>query len=238
MAWLPCDSGLIGLAHLASEQQGQRVRDAIVVLVRVYLALAGAVAGIVIAANPAFVRQWVGAALFAGGKANILIAVLAVAMTLGHALAVVPSVLNQRLQIGYATLGAGLLHLGLAFGLGFRFGIVGVLAAGVISHGVVFSLLAWRPFARATGMYETALLADVVKPWAVRMLPLAIAAFIVQRVIGTPPLLVAVAVGALWGAFSMWVMRGLYLEFGPVRALYDRALQWLPLRRAPGARAV
>lgn len=238
VSWVPCDSGLVGLAHLAAEQQGRRVREAITVLMRVYLALSGSVACIIIAANPAFVAKWVGANLYAGGTANALIAVVVIAMTFGHALAVVPSVLGQRIQIGYATLWSGALHVVMAFGLGFRFGIVGVLAAGVLSHGVVFAMLAWRPFGRATGMRETALLADVLRPWALRMVPLAALAFAVQRAVGTPPLFVTIGLGGMIGALSMWFMRGLYLEFGPVRAMYDRLWTWRPLRRAAEARSL
>jgi len=44
LSWVPCDSGLIGLASLAGERQDARLREAIVVLVRGYLALAGATA--------------------------------------------------------------------------------------------------------------------------------------------------------------------------------------------------
>jgi hypothetical protein len=39
------------------------------------------------------------------------------------------------------------------------------------------------------------------------------------------------------GLFGMWYMRSLYLEFGPVRNLYDRLFKWLPFRAAPGTGA-
>ena len=234
LSWVPCDNGLVGLAQLAGERNDRRLRDAIVVMVRVYLSLAGAAACVVLAANPAFVRQWVGPDLFAGAIANVLIALVALAMTFGHALAVVPSVLGQRVQIGIASISCGVLHLALAFALGMRFGIVGVLAAGVLSHGVIFPALAWRPFARATGMPETALVADVLAPWAARFVPLAIGAFIVSRVAGTPALAVTIAAGGVIGLLVMLHMRPLYLQFGPVRALYDRVVRW-PLRSSPPA---
>ena len=226
LSWVPCDSGLVGLAQLAGEQQVRRLRDAIVVMVRVYLALAGAAACVVLAANPAFVRMWVGPALFAGGTANVLIAILAIAMTLGHALAVVPSVLGQRLQIGAATIVCGVLHLGFAFALGLKFGIAGVLAAGVLSHGVVFAALARKPFVRATGMHEAALVSEVIVPWFIRFAPLAVLSFGVSRYTGTPPLYVTIPGGAALAAVVMLYMRPLYLEFGPVRSLYDRVVRW------------
>jgi O-antigen/teichoic acid export membrane protein len=230
LSWVPCDGGLVGLAHLAGEQTGQRVHEAIVIMMRVYLALAGSVACVVLAMNPSFVTRWVGPSLFAGGRANVLIALLTIMMTFGHALAVVPSVLGQRLQIGFATLACGVMHVGLAFGLGLRFGVVGIVLAGVISHGIVFSALAWRPFTRATGMPETALFTSVIWPWARRMAPLAILAFAVEQVMGVPPLLVTVAAGGAMAAAGMWYMRPLYLTFGPVRALYDRFFQRFRLR--------
>jgi O-antigen/teichoic acid export membrane protein len=233
-SWIPCDNGLVGLAQLAGEQQSRRLRDAIVVMVRVYLALAGAVACVVLAANPAFVRRWVGPELFAGSVANTLIAILAIAMTFGHAVAVIPSVLGQRLQIGLATFGCGVLHVGLAVTLGMRLGIVGVLAAGVISHGIVFGLLAWRPFTKATQMSETALISDVVRPWIVRAAPMIVLAVAFSWLAATPPLLVTIAAGGAMAALVVWHMRPLYLEFGPVRTLYDRVVRW-PLRASRGA---
>ncbi len=236
MSWVPCDSGLAGLAHLAGEQQGPRVKQTIVVMVRVYLALAGAVACVILAVNPAFVRGWIGLNFYAGSNANLLIAILVVTMTFGHAISVVSSVLGQRVQIGSATFAAGLIHVALAFAIGMRLGIVGVLIAGVISHGVIFSSLAWRPFARATGMPETALFDDVIRPWLFRMSPLVVLSLILQKLIGTPPLPVTMGLGGIVGLAAVWHMRPLYLSFGPVRALYDRAFKWLPLRpRGAGA---
>lgn len=222
LSWIPCDNGLIGLAQLSAEGQSRRLRDALVVMVRVYLALAGAVACVIVAVNPAFVRQWVGPEMFAGMTANALLAALAIAMSFGHAVAVVPSVLGRRLDIGIATLACGVLHLGLAWGLGSRFGITGILAAGVISHGVVFSALAWKPFTRATGTTQFSLLSDVLSPWALRLAPMLVLALAVQRFMGTPSLPLTISTGALLGTIVLFYMRPLYIEFGPVRTLYDR----------------
>jgi O-antigen/teichoic acid export membrane protein len=222
LSWIPCDNGLIGLSQLSAEGQSQRLRDALVVMVRVYLALAGGVACVIIAVNPAFVREWVGPAMFAGTLANTLIAALAIAMTFGHAVAVIPSVLGRRLAIGLATMICGVLHLGLAWLLGSRFGVTGVIAAGVLSHGLVFSALAWKPFAQATGTSEISLLRDVLAPWGVRMAPMLLLAIALQRILGTPPLPLTIAAGALVGAVVLLYMRPLYIEFGPVRTLYER----------------
>lgn len=242
LSWVPCDSGLAGLANLAGEQRApadaatgrSRLHQTVIVMVRVYLALAGAVACVILAVNPAFVRGWVGLNFYAGWNANLLLAGLVVTMTFGHALSVVSSVMGQRVQIGVATFAAGLVHVALAFGLGMPLGIVGILMAGVLSHGVIFSAMAWRPFARATGMPETALLGDVLRPWLLRFVPLGLLSLAIQRVVGTPPLSVTIAIGGAIGLFAVWYMRSLYLEFGPVRSLYDRVFKWLPLRAAHG----
>ena len=222
LSWVPCDSGLIGLANLAGERQDARLREAIVVMVRGYLALAGATACVVLAVNPAFVSRWVGGMMFAGGKANALLAIVALAMTFAHALAVVPSALGQRMQIGLATFASGIVHIVFAFGLGWWLGIPGVLLAGVISHGIVFPALAWRPFAVATQMPETALLADVLRPWLIRFLPPVVVAIAIEQAVGVPTVPVIILIGGLVSLGSMWYMRPLYLQFGPVRALYDR----------------
>lgn len=232
LSWIPCDNGLIGLAQLSAEGQARRLRDALVVMVRVYLALAGAVACVIIAVNPAFVREWVGPPMFAGSTANTLIAALVIAMSFGHAVAVIPSVLGRRLAIGVATMICGVLHLGLAWFLGSRFGVAGVVAAGVVSHGLVFSALAWKPFAQATGTTEISLLSDVLVPWGARMAPMLILAVAVQRVSGTPPLPVTIVTGALVAATVLFYMRPLYVEFGPVRTLYERLTR--SLRAAQG----
>jgi O-antigen/teichoic acid export membrane protein len=235
LSWVPCDSGLIGLANLAGERQDTKLRETIVVMVRVYLALAGAAACIVLAVNPAFVSRWVGGQLFAGGKANALLAMVAIAMTFAHALAVIASVLGQRMQIGVATLGSGVAHVLAAIVLGRWLGIPGVILAGIVSHGLVFPLLAWRPFAVAARMPETALIGDVVRPWLLRFLPLVAVSIAIEQVMGVPTVPVTIALGAAVGFAAMWHMRPLYLSFGPVRALYDRFFKWLPPRAARGA---
>lgn len=163
--------------------------------------------------------------MFAGAVPNLMIAALAIAMSFGHAVAVIPSVLGRRLAIGLATMVCGVLHVGLAWFLGSHFGVTGIVAAGVASHGLVFSALAWKPFAQATGTTEISLLSDVLAPWATRMAPMLIVALLVQRLAGTPPLPVTIATGALVAATVLFYMRPLYIEFGPVRTLYERVLR-------------
>jgi O-antigen/teichoic acid export membrane protein len=226
LSWIPCDNGLIGLAQLSGENQLRRLRDALVIMIRVYLALSGAVACVIIAANPAFVHAWVGPEMFASMTTNTMIAALAVTMSFAHAVAVIPSVLGKRLEIGLATLACGALHIVIAWSLGMYYGPSGVVLAGIISHGFVFCALAWRPFAAATGTTELSVATDVLKPWAWRIVPMVALAFLVQRAIGLPPLPVTIAVGGAMGLLVVLFMRPLYIEFGPVRALYDRVTRW------------
>jgi len=140
--------------------------------------------------------------------------------------AVIPSVLGKRLEIGLATLVCGALHIVIAWLLGMRYGPAGVVLAGIISHGFVFCALAWRPFAAATGTTELALAADVLKPWSWRIVPMIALAFVVQRAIGLPSMPVTIAAGGAMGLLVVLFMRPLYIEFGPVRALYDRVVRW------------
>jgi hypothetical protein len=143
LSWVPCDGGSRP-RDLAGEHPGPRLRQAVVVMVRVYLALAGSVACVILAVNPAFVRGWVGLNFFAGSNANILIALLVVAMTFGHALAVVSSVLGQRFQLGVATLVSGVRTWGSPSDSG-PVRDCRRADGGVISHGLVFRRLPGVP---------------------------------------------------------------------------------------------
>jgi hypothetical protein len=53
-------------------------------------------------------------------------------------------------------------------------------------------------------------------------------AVLIDWFVATPPLLVTVAAGGSLAALVMWHMRPLYLEFGPVRTMYDRVMRWPP----------
>jgi hypothetical protein len=85
-------------------------------------------------------------------------------------------------------------------------------------------------------MSEAALLADVLRPWTVRAVPMVVLAIAFERLAATPPLPVTIAAGGLLAAIVVWYMRPLYLEFGPIRALYERYARW-PMRMFSGAEA-
>jgi hypothetical protein len=57
------------------------------------------------------------------------------------------------------------------------------------------------------------------------MLPMVILAFAIQRFAGTPPLPITIATGAGVAALVLFYMRPLYIEFGPVRSLYERVMR-------------
>ena len=78
------------------------------------------------------------------------------------------------------------------------------------------------------------MITDVVRPWIIRAAPMIALAVALDWFVATPPLLVTVAAGGRLAALVMWHMRPLYLEFGPVRTLYDRVVRW-PLRASRGA---
>ena len=151
-------------------------------------------------------------------------------MTFGHAVAVIPSVLGQRLQIGMARSDAALLHVVLADHPRHAVRRCRCAGGGGVSHGIVFGALAWRPFARATKMSEAGI--DYRRRAALDHPRGADgrARHLLDWLLTTPPLLVTVA-SAVLAALVVWHMRPLYLEFGPVRTLYDRVVRW-PLRLA------
>ena len=171
--------------------------------------------------------------MFAGMTTNTLIAALAIAMSFAHAVAVIPSVLGQAPRRSASPpWSCGVLHSSSRGRSGSRLRRPGSCSPGSSATAFVFCALAWRPFAAATGTTELALVADVLKPWALRIVPMIDRSrSSVQRVIGLPSLPVAIAVGGAMGLLVVLFMRPLYIEFGPVRALYDRVMRW-----ATGAR--
>jgi hypothetical protein len=62
--------------------------------------------------------------------------------------------------------------------------------------------------------------------------PLVAVAVAIQQVIGVPRIVITIAIGGAVALGAMWYMRPLYLESGPVRALYDRLVSRFGGRRA------
>ena len=216
MAWVPGDSGLVGLAQLAGEGQPERLRAAIGALSRVYLTLATVGACVILAANPGFVKGWVGEEFFAGIRINALLALVVIGATAGHALSATVSVLGKRLYVGGATLVAGAAHVLLAYVLGRRFGLIGIpLAALIVQAGILVPAL--LPALRSvSGMSFDVVVRTILAPWALRAIPLLIVAAAIGVAAASAPIWVAIPLGTVVGVGALFVCRRLLLEYPPV----------------------
>jgi Na+-driven multidrug efflux pump len=221
MSWVPGDSGLIGLANLHGENQPDRLRAAVLALTRVYLALAGAGVCIVLAANPAFVGRWVGPNLFAGARVNAVLAASVIALTIGHVFTVVTSVLGGRMRAGLATIGAGVAQVTLAFVLGRRFGLAGVVAASVLAQLCVLVPVVAGEFLRSTTVTFADLLRSVALPLGIRTLPIAIVAAMIGVSMPVAPLWMTIGMSGVIGALYLLATRSIYLNYPPILHLID-----------------
>jgi hypothetical protein len=221
MSWVPGDSGLIGLANLHGENRPDRLRPAVIALTRVYLALAGAGVCIVLAANPAFVGRWVGPNLFAGPSVNAALAASVLALTIGHVFAVVASVLGARMRAGVASIGAGLAQVALAFVLGRRYGLTGVVLASAIAQlGVLVPAVA-PAFLRFTTVSVHDLIRRVALPLTLRTLPIAVIAALTGLSMPVAPLWNTIVVAGLIGCLYLLATRRVYLDYPPILHLLD-----------------
>jgi O-antigen/teichoic acid export membrane protein len=226
MSWLPGDSALIGLANLHGERQAARLRDAVLALLRVYIALAGAAVCVVLAANPGFVTRWVGADLFAGDQVNGMLAVALMVTSIGHAMSVVTSVLGRRIQVGAATLMSGIVQVALAVALGSRIGVLGVVLASILAQGLVLIPLVAGSFAAKTGVSPRDAIREVALPLLVRSGPLSVAALAAGLWMPAPPLWGVVLIGVVTATGYLWITRPVFLGYPPVQALLDRMPSW------------
>jgi Na+-driven multidrug efflux pump len=210
MTWQTPDAALVGLAQLRGEGREERVREVTVALIRLTLIGAGVVACAVLAFNPSFVSLWVGPDRFAGLAANAWIALGAVALSLGHALFSTAATLGARVQIGFATIVQGVVHLGAAVLLGRAFGLPGVAAAAVVGTVLVAYPAGAFYLRRVTGLGQADLWRGALGPWSTRavlLLPLGLMVGIAGwRASIWPPLAAAPLLAALY----VWWMRPLY----------------------------
>ena len=216
MAWVPGDSGLVGLAQLSGEGRSDRLRAAIAALSRVYLTLGTVAACVVLAANPAFVTGWVGGEFFAGLRVNALLALVAIGATAGHALSATVSVLGKRLYVGGATLVAGAVHVVLALALGRRFGLIGIPLAGLIVQTLILVPALVPALRTVSGIALSAIARTVVVPWLARALPLLAVAAALGVAAADVPIWIAIPMGALVGLASLYASRRLILDYPPV----------------------
>jgi hypothetical protein len=224
MAWVPGDSGLVGLANLAGEGDRNRLRAAVSALFRVYLTMAGAAACAVLVANGAFVSAWVGPGLFAGSVVNGALAVLMIAATMAHAAAVIGSVLGRRMQVGLATLASGALQALLALVLGRQLGLVGIPLAALMTQTLVLIPVLMRAMPALTGLTARDAVQHVLWPWSVRIVPLVIVCAAAGPFLRGVPMIGAIAAGGLLACAGLWSGRHLILDYPPVAAVIRQRL--------------
>ena len=229
MAWVPGDSALVGLAQLGGEGRTERLRAAMSALFRVYLTLATVAACVILAANPAFVRWWVGPELFAGLRINAVLAAAVVAVTGAHALAGSVAVLGRRLYVGTATLIAGVAHVALALWLGASFGLIGIPLAGFIAQGFLLVPMLFPAVKAVAGFHADELIRRVLIPWGPRALVLIGAATAIGIAGRQAPVWIAIPLGGTVALITLFFCRHLILDYPPVASLIRARLSFLRL---------
>lgn len=232
MAWVLPDSGLIGLAQLHGEHESsERVRRVVTAMLQLHLLLSGAAAVGVLAFNPSFVTRWVGPGLFGGLTLNALLALAVVSSSLVHGIVAAASVLGNRVRVGVLTLGNGIAQLIGALALGSWFGLAGIASAGIVAAlaiAVPTGVALLRP---ATGLTLRRLVAELIAPWSMRIMPLALAAAAVGWLSQSGAVWLAAPVAAAAAAAHLWQMRDFFERF----PLSPRWTRWLvSLRLVPG----
>jgi hypothetical protein len=228
------DSGLVGLAQLSGARGSlSRLRQIVLMLLRLHLLLAGGAACVLLAFNPSFVTIWVGPQFFGGLSLNALLAIGVVSSSFIHGLITTASVLGNRLQVGVVALVNGVVQTLLALALGSSYGLTGIAAAGLIA-GAITSLPAaiflLRP---VTALTVRHLARELIGPWLVRGASLVVVSVVVglfYRALGL------VLTGSMASAISLvyvWRMRSLYVGL-PLDARWADWLVRIKLIPPPG----
>ncbi len=226
MSWMPGDSALVGLASLSGERHPPRLRAAVVALLRVNIALAGAAVCVVLAANPGFVAWWIPGNVFAGDRVNGLLAVALMLSSIAHAVIIVTSVLGRRVLVGVATLATGVGQATLAYLLARQFGVTGVVVASIAAQTLILLPMLARAFAAMGGVSFGDAVREVALPLLTRSGPLAVAAFAIGFWLPPPPGWTVVLLGAAVGVAYLWLTRSVYLDYPAIQALLDRLPAW------------
>ena len=212
LAWVTPDSALVGLAQLYGERQPvERVRQVVLMLLRLHLLMSGATLCGLLAFNPAFVTRWVGAPFFGGLALNALVAAGVVIYSLAHAFATTASVLGNRLHVGVAGIVNGVAQLMLAVVLGHRFGLNGVAAAGLLaSLATAIPAGAWL-LRLAVGVTVRHLTRDLIGPWLARSALLIVFAAIAGMFHQSLGVALSAALATAISLAYVWNMRPLYV---------------------------
>ncbi len=226
MSWMPGDSALVGLAQLHGERRPDRLRPAVVALLRVNIALAGAAVCVVLAANPGFVAWWIPGDVFAGDKVNGLLAVALMVSSIAHAVIIVTGVLGRRILVGVATLVTGLVQAALAYLLARRFGVLGIVVASIAVQLFVLVPMLANAFGSMSGVTLRDAVREVGLPLLARSGPLAVVALAVGLWLPAPPGWGVMVLGASTGLMYLWLTRSVYLDYPGIQSLLDRLPAW------------
>ncbi len=236
LVWVLPDSALVGLAQLYGERKDDvaRLRSVVLMLLRLHLLLAGAVACGLLAFNPSFVTRWVGGQFFGGVLLNAFLAAGVVMYSLVHGLITTASVLGNRLKVGVVGFVNGVGQTVLAVLFGHWWGLPGVAAAGLLA-AIVTSVPAGLTLLRpSTALSVRHLARELIGPWLVRaaaIIALAAAAGAFYESLG---LVLSASIAAVIGAAYLWHMRPLYVEL-PLDARWTERLVRIKLVPATAA---
>jgi len=220
LAWIVPDSALVGLIQIHGEGRAARRREITDALLKLYLVLAGGVAILVLAVNPAFVRWWVGAEFFGGAALNLLLAASLIVSSFAHAVAALGSVLGRRLTLGAAGLLQGGAYVLMAFGLVLWLGLEGLVAAAIVSAAITMIPIGLLALTQVADLSPSRVGRDV-GVWSWRAIPVLAAAAATGA---AAPGVWAPAVASLaLGIAYLWLTRSLYVEL-PIDARYRRLL--------------
>jgi hypothetical protein len=217
--WLIPDSGLVGLAQLHGQGDRHGTRRTVACMIHLHVLISGGAMLGLLAFNPAFVRAWVGPALYAGDSVNVLLAANLFVAALVHGALTSVGAVSHRLLVGLLTLGFGALYCGLAFGLAAVRGVGGLVEASLLSSCLLGLIPGLAVVGRVHGYGWRPVLAEAVGPWLARSAPLLITAAWLGAALGGRPAWQPAAVGLLLGAVYLWRVRPLVAAVPwPVRA--------------------
>jgi O-antigen/teichoic acid export membrane protein len=224
LTWVLPDSGHIGLAQLHGERTSTpRVRAVVLMMQRLHLLMAGAVACGLLAFNPSFVTRWVGAPLFGGLGLNALLAVGVILASFTHGLITSASIVGNRRKVGLLVLVNGIVQVPLAIVLGHRLGLIGVAWATVVA-ACITSLPGAIALLRPTiSLGARGLVTEIVTPWATRILPFAAVAALIGAGYESLGLWLSAVAATLLCAAYAWHMRTLAAEL-PLNARVTQLL--------------
>ncbi len=176
LCWVLPDSSYVGLANLHAEGAHERTAEVVRTVIRLTLFLSGGVVCVTLSMNAGFMSLWVGPQLFGGSPLNVIFAVDILVLCVVHALVGPASVLGNRMRVGLITLVNGALHIVLASLLGRHLGLCGVGIATAVSAMVTSIPVGIYLLGYVSAIKLTGIMRDIVLPWALRLLPCALAA--------------------------------------------------------------